>query len=95
MNYKVIATMPTTGEILTITTAENLPRAEEVKRSYELALSNGWIVTIEPDNVVTLDKPTTNTLADTIAANKAKQEKLREERAKDNKSVMQTYKIKS
>ena len=98
MKYQVIATMPTTGEVLLIENTDTLEQAEIVARAFKTSLKNDWQVDIIPQNVVTLGKPTTkpaDEFADTMAANKSKQEKLKQERIRDNKSVLRSYRIKN
>ena len=97
MKYQVIATMPTTGEVLLIENTDTLEQAEQIARRFKVSLKNDWQVDIVPHNVVLIGKPFERPgtdFADTMAANKAKQDKLKKERAKDNNTVLKDYRIK-
>jgi hypothetical protein len=97
MKYQVIATMPTTGEVLLIENTDTLEQAEIVARAFKTSLKSDWQVDIVPQNVVLIGKPFDrpgNDFADTMKANADRQEKLKQERIKDNKSVLKSYRIK-
>jgi len=91
MKYQVIATMPTTGEVLLIENCESLTEAEEVARRFKMSLKDDWQVDIIPLNVAKL---LPGKFADTMKANSTRQEKVKQQRAKDNAGILKSYRIK-